>query len=447
MANIFNKYNFIKKKDIHLNLNPIPTNINSFNDFNLIYYRGMALPRVPLDISNSKKIDHLIYSPIEDIIYNNNKNIEKELEIEIKINENESQVNNPKDSIKISSNKDPKKALFLDKEKNEVFKKNKDFIFNMENFNEIPNVKNIIEPIPPQNIISIINDGQYNDKNNKISSAKIYNNINNIILSNINLLPNYNNSRNKIPLIINYNNNIPIYNFNFNIYQNNFVNKDLNNFKKSLNPPSEKNISKPIFSICSDSNNEINELGKKGGKRGRKSLSLNKNYRVHSAGDDDNLLRKIQVHYLSFVVNYVNDVIKSFINIKNPPLFKNLDYKIKKTVNHRFVEKLKSKKISEILQLKVSPKMKIHDESVNKNIYDKVCKICPFMINYLNQSYLSLFKEYYNNINKIFIVNGKIVQLSIKTKTFSDLMIKNYRHKEKLNCIANRFFLNSWKTK
>ena len=48
-----------------------------------------------------------------------------------------------KDSIKISSNKDPKKALFLDKEKNEVFKKNKDFIFNMENFNEIPNVKNL----------------------------------------------------------------------------------------------------------------------------------------------------------------------------------------------------------------------------------------------------------------------------------------------------------------
>lgn len=445
MANIYNKYNFNNNKDTLLNLNSMPININSLNNFSLICYRGVIAPRVPLDLNNSKKIDQLIYAPIEDISFNNNKNNEKNIEIVIKNSENEKQININKDIMKISSIKGPNSKLFLEKQKDKCFEKNVDALFNMEALKEASNTKNIIEPIPPQNIISIINGDKNRDKNNIISYNKEYESVNNIILNNINLLPKYNNYLNKIPIIINYNNNPLIYNFNFNIYTNNFLKKDSNNFQISSNSNKKINIPKPIFAVCSDSKYELNELDKKR-RRGRKSLSINKNYKIHSAYDDDNLLRKVQVHFLSFVINYVNDIIKTFVKIKNPPLFKNLDYKIKKTVNHKFVEELKSKNIAEILQLKVSPKMKIHDETVNKNIYYNVCKICPFMADFLNRSYSSLFTEYYNNNNKIFIVNGKIVQLSIKTKTFADLMIKNYKHKEKLKSVAKRFFLNNYKT-
>ena len=87
--------------------------------------------------------------------------------------------------------------------------------------------------------------------------------------------------------------------------------------------------------------------------------------------------------------------------------------------------------------------MKIHDESVNKNIYSKVCSLRPFLFNYFQRSYLNLFREYYHNTNKIFIVNGRIIQLSIKTKTFGDLIEKNYKYKDKLKYIAYKFFL-SW---
>ncbi len=156
-------------------------------------------------------------------------------------------------------------------------------------------------------------------------------------------------------------------------------------------------------------------------------------------------MRKIQVHFLSFVINFVNDVIKTFVNNKNVPLFKNLDYKIKKTVNRKSVENLKSKKLAEILQLKVSPKMKIHDESVNKIIYNKICDICPFMADFLQISYLSLFKDYYYNKSKIFEINGKVIQLSKKTQTFHDLMEKNNSHKDKLKYITINYFLNSSK--
>ena len=66
-----------------------------------------------------------------------------------------------------------------------------------------------------------------------------------------------------------------------------------------------------------------------------------------------------------------------------------------------------------------------------------------FLTNYLDKNYLSLFKEYYYNKNKLFLVNGKIIQLSKKTKIFNDLIKKDYRHKDNLQNLAIRKYLNS----
>ena len=149
------------------------------------------------------------------------------------------------------------------------------------------------------------------------------------------------------------------------------------------------------------------------------------------------------MHYLSFIINFVNDVIKTLINNKFPPLFKNLDYAIKKTVKHEYVEKLKMKNIGQILQMSVSPKMKIHGDIVNKKIYERVCTICPFMIYFLQKNYVEFFRDYYFNNNKIFQENGKMIQLSIKTKTFKNLVEKNENLKDKLKYIAIRYFINT----
>ena len=97
---------------------------------------------------------------------------------------------------------------------------------------------------------------------------------------------------------------------------------------------------------------------------------MDSNRKIHRASDDDNILRKIQVHFLFFIVNYTNDVITAFTQDKKVPLFKNLDYKIKKVVNHKSVENLKTKTIGEILQTRVSPKIKVNHENANKNTYN-----------------------------------------------------------------------------
>ena len=174
-------------------------------------------------------------------------------------------------------------------------------------------------------------------------------------------------------------------------------------------------------------------------KRGRKNKS---NKKIHSAFDDDNILRKIQVHYISFITSFINDIIYNFTKSETVPLFKKIDYKLKKDVSQDFFKKLKTLKISDIIQMRPSPKMKIHHESVNQDIYNQICNILPFMKEFLDQNYLTLFKIYLGKRDKIFIVNGKKINISEKTKKFIDLIQKNKVYKEKLFFVAKYYFLN-----
>ena len=89
--------------------------------------------------------------------------------------------------------------------------------------------------------------------------------------------------------------------------------------------------------------------------------------------------------------------------------------------------------------------MKNNDISVNKNIYEKICKHSPFIQEFLQMNYLDLFKQYYNNKSKLFEVNGKIILISKKTKTFDDLLKKYDKYKKRLNYIAINYFLNQYK--
>ncbi len=91
--------------------------------------------------------------------------------------------------------------------------------------------------------------------------------------------------------------------------------------------------------------------------------------------------------------------------------------------------------------------MKFHDESVNKNIYNSICSLSPFMREFLQRDYLSLFKEYYYNKNRLFIVNGQIIPISSKAKTYIDLINKNFAYKEKIKIkyIVINYFLNKYK--
>jgi hypothetical protein len=188
----------------------------------------------------------------------------------------------------------------------------------------------------------------------------------------------------------------------------------------------DPNLNKQIFIASPEKEKTLNLKKRFRGTKGIQDNNLDK--RIHSASDDDNALRKIQVHFLTFVVNFTNDVIRTFIEDKNVPQFKNLDYKNRKIVKHKMVEDFKLKTIGEILQLRISPKMKTHETSANNNIYEDICNRSPLMKDFLQMQYITLFKEYYHNKDRKFEVSGKIVQLSSKTKIYYDLILKNYKY-------------------
>ena len=181
-------------------------------------------------------------------------------------------------------------------------------------------------------------------------------------------------------------------------------------------------------------------------KRGRTSKKKNSRH-IHSALDDDNILRKIQVHFLTFLVTFTNDYLDAISinnNKKNKYYFKQIDYNLKKTINHDSIEKMKSSTIGQILQNKASPKHKKCEDNINQIIYNNLCEKYPdIKENYFNKLFKEFFIEfYYNKSDNPIIVNGIKVNLSIKTNNFNKLLQKNINYSIKYKNVAAYFYLD-----
>ena len=170
----------------------------------------------------------------------------------------------------------------------------------------------------------------------------------------------------------------------------------------------------------------------------------------HTASDDDNILRKIQVQYISFIVHCSNDVVSFFVDdYKNNPCFKDVDYELKKVVNHKKVESLKEKTIGDIIQFDITPKIKKKEKNENEKSLKLILKKCPSLQKYFKINYLEFFKKYYKNESDYFEVNGQIIPFSdkTKTKTFSSLIEKKKNNilKERIKYVCINYLMNSYK--
>lgn len=214
-----------------------------------------------------------------------------------------------------------------------------------------------------------------------------------------------------------------------------------NNIIPEINASSKRNIFKStIYSEIEETHNG-NENATQKNKRGRKPLNEIRTKRVHDASDYDNILRKIQVHFLTFIICFINDLIDAFIPDNKELKFKTLSYDLKRTVSHSYVEELKNKTIGEILQFKASPKNKNFAGSINQEIYQKVLALKPNLTKFFNMSYPEFFNDYYYKSQKNFHFEGIDVKISKKTKFFVDLLQKNYLVIDKFKYIAMENFI------
>ena len=83
-------------------------------------------------------------------------------------------------------------------------------------------------------------------------------------------------------------------------------------------------------------------------KRGRKFNKESKK-QEHTASDPDNIKRKIQVHFLTFIVSLINDCLRTFC-LDDKISFLNFDYNKKAKVSKEYLNKIQNSSIKEIIE-------------------------------------------------------------------------------------------------
>ena len=176
-----------------------------------------------------------------------------------------------------------------------------------------------------------------------------------------------------------------------------------------------------------------------------KDNQANDYIKIHDKHTADNLLKKIQVHYLTFIVQFLNEILK-FLNFKER--FLRLSYKFKSNINKTFFNSLKNKTIRDIICTQINAKYKKVDQNINENIYEQT-KWNKILNKIFSENYLLFFRKIYFKSERIINLKeyglNKTLILSEKAKMYKDLIEnKEYAYKRYLkDCVNRHFFSDS----
>ena len=187
---------------------------------------------------------------------------------------------------------------------------------------------------------------------------------------------------------------------------------------------------------------QIKVFLQRGKKRREIKEEKRKNNRIHRKDDIDNLLIKIQAHFLNFLIHLTNDILKVEFGKDTSFNFKNLPYCIKKKVQYDYFHKLKNSSIKDILQMEISKKFKTFKKDVNKETFNTIYGRSNWLDDFLNMKYIDAFKLYYSASSHKITFKDKEIILSNKTKSFYYLLKKNDMIKNDLIFIANKIYFN-----
>ena len=161
-------------------------------------------------------------------------------------------------------------------------------------------------------------------------------------------------------------------------------------------------------------------------RRGRYRKLIQNGRAVHGSDSGDNLLRKIQVHFLTFLVNFCNDALRTEYEYLDYS-FKQINHYVKENIKNSLLIYLKKCSIRYILSLDISSKYKKINKDANRKLVEKIESSSTWLDRLFQMNYLQLFKYYYNDekpLNKIYFMEREIF-LTPKTKSFYCLLEKN----------------------
>lgn len=182
-------------------------------------------------------------------------------------------------------------------------------------------------------------------------------------------------------------------------------------------------------------------------KRGRKEKYQKKGKKSHGSEDFDNIIRKIQVSFINFLINLANDSIKTKLGENSNFCFKYVKYKFKKVVRHDYIEKLKKFKYSDVIKMECSTKNRSYKKNSNIKTFKEVCKLSPELEKLFDLNYLYIFKKYFceiENHQNIIDINGLEIKISPKTKGLFNLLKQNIDRKEKINDVIKNVYFSGY---
>ena len=189
---------------------------------------------------------------------------------------------------------------------------------------------------------------------------------------------------------------------------------------------------KPIF--------KIESLNKKRGRPSTKEFKI----KVHCSSDFDNILSKIQTHFLNFSISLANDCLSSF-HLNKKFSFNKFERKMKSKITSKYFNELKNYSIKDLLNnIGISNKYRRYDQNNNKINVKELSKYDWFK-NFFEINYLDLFSYYYNDEQPLeeLLICDKIIVLSEKTKSFYWLLKKNENLKEIIIQITKMSYFNN----
>jgi hypothetical protein len=202
----------------------------------------------------------------------------------------------------------------------------------------------------------------------------------------------------------------------------------------------------------SSDNNAINRnernlfITKINKKRGR-IVEKNSLEKEHGKYDFDNVLTKIQVHFINFLINLANDAINTQFNSKYyiTHKFKQINYKEKKNIRHNYIMDCFKKPIKDIIQLDITTKYKNFDSKYNKELYAQLTAQSEWLKDFLDLKFIDVFCDYYYNLGKelkSFNFKDKKVNISKSTKSFKYLLEKEVNLVQEIISIVKDVYLS-----
>lgn len=180
-------------------------------------------------------------------------------------------------------------------------------------------------------------------------------------------------------------------------------------------------------------------------KRGReKTTDIERN--EHDSNSYDNIITKIQVHFLNFLISFLNDAIDSIFEKNKNIHFVKFNYAEKSNRKNEHLTKMKSSTIKDLLlNIDISRKYKKFEKNINKKLVEKLDQF-PFFQQVFKMNFLKLFYYYYNNKQpfeqKLLIFDQEII-LSGKTKSFYNLLDKNQELEENIMYVIEFEYLKN----